>query len=144
MIAKPGDLVFFKDKAGRTAHIGIVYKVDGRIYTYEGNSSSVAVVTPNGGAVVEKVYAANYDRIVGYARPKYEEDDIVTPDQFRAMYKTMIAETHGDEHSAWADEVIKKAVSSGLFQGNNGNFEWKDPLSREEFAAVLDRLGLLG
>jgi hypothetical protein len=90
-----------------------------------------------------KNYPLNYAKILGYGRPNYKEDEDVTQEQFEAMYKAMITKNHGDEHSAWADEAVKRAVKAGVFQGNEGNFEWKDPITREEMAVLFDRLGLL-
>ena len=47
---KVGDQIFFLDSAGDAAHTGLVYKVDGsRVYTIEGNTSSVSGVIANGG-----------------------------------------------------------------------------------------------
>ena len=54
------------------AHTGLVYKVDGTyVYTVEGNTSSSSGVVANGGCVAEKKYDLDYNRIVGYGRPKY-------------------------------------------------------------------------
>ncbi|MDR1298856.1 MAG: CHAP domain-containing protein, partial [Oscillospiraceae bacterium] len=116
--AKPGDLVFFADAKGRTAHIGIVYKVDGRIYTYEGNSSSAADVTPNGGAVVAKSYETGYARIVGYARPKYEEDEDMTDEQFDAhMSRYSARQDKLGVSDRLAPDEYAEAVRLGLTDG---------------------------
>lgn len=69
---KVGDQIFFGTK-GKEQHTGIVYKVDSsKVYTIEGNTSSSAGVVANGGAVAKKSYALNYNKIVGYGRPKYD------------------------------------------------------------------------
>jgi hypothetical protein len=119
--AKPGDLVFFKDSAGRTAHIGLVYRADKLIHTYEGNASSAAGVTPNGGAVVAKSYEPVYNRIIGFARPKYEvkqEDEDMTQEQFEAMYAAMEAKRDklGASDKLAPDEYAD-AVRAGLSDG---------------------------
>jgi hypothetical protein len=138
-----GDVVFF-GIPGDAQHVGLVDWVeDGRVFTIEGNTSSGAGFVANGGAVMGKDYPLNYAKILGYGRPQYKEDEDVTQEQFEAMYKAMIAKNHGNEHSAWADEAVKRAVKAGVFQGNEGNFEWKDPITREEMAVLFDRLGLL-
>lgn len=54
---QPGDQIFFKDGNGME-HTGLVEKVqNGRVYTIEGNTSSLAGVVPNGGAVRDKSYS---------------------------------------------------------------------------------------
>lgn len=73
---KYGDQIFFNNGT-RICHTGWVYKVDrSRVYVREGNASSKAGVTPNGGMVVEKSYPLNYKRIDGYGRPKYDPEPV--------------------------------------------------------------------
>jgi hypothetical protein len=74
---KPGDQIFFWDsKKTHIAHTGIVTKVDDTyVYTIEGNTSSKSGVVANGGAVEEKKYKLNYNRIYRYGRPYYDEED---------------------------------------------------------------------
>jgi hypothetical protein len=96
MIARPGDLVFFGDASGKPCHVGLVHAVDSRIYTYEGNTSTAAGVVPNGGGVCAKSYDANYSRILGYGRPKYEitkdkGDEVVTQADFDKMMAVWLA-----------------------------------------------------
>ena len=60
---KVGALVIFRNGS----HVGNVQSFDGsRIYTNEGNTSSVAGVVANGGAVRNKSYAINDSAIDGY------------------------------------------------------------------------------
>lgn len=71
---KVGDQIFFGVK-GDESHTGIVYKVDAsRVYTIEGNTSGASGVVANGGGVCKKSYALNYSKIVGYGRPRYDEE----------------------------------------------------------------------
>lgn len=71
---KYGDQIFFNNGV-KICHTGWVYKVTKtRVYVREGNASSAAGVTPNGGMVVEKSYALSYKRIDGYGRPKYDAE----------------------------------------------------------------------
>lgn len=47
--------------------------------------------------------------------------------------------------SDWARESCTKAVSKGVFHGDgDGNFRWRDGITREELAVVLDNAGMLG
>ncbi len=67
-IPQAGDLIYFlwNNARARTtfSHIGIVYDVDGQyVYTLEGAAS---------GSVDTRMYALDDQRIVGYARPRYE------------------------------------------------------------------------
>lgn len=67
-----GDQIFFRNSTG-VCHTGLVYKVDSkRVYTIEGNTSSVAGVVPNGGGVFKKSYELGSSNIDGYGRPKYD------------------------------------------------------------------------
>lgn len=70
---KKGDQIFFQ-QSGEITHTGLVYKVDSnKVYTVEGNTSSVEGVVPNGGAVAKKSYNLNSNYIAGYGRPKYDK-----------------------------------------------------------------------
>jgi len=47
----------------------------------------------------------------------------------------------GQSPSLWAEEATSWAVEQGIFQGDGqGNFRWKDPVTREELAVILHRL----
>lgn len=124
---QPGDFIFFYN-AQRTgwAHTGLVEKVeDGKVYTVEGNTSGASGVVSNGGGVARKSYVLGYERIAGYGRPDWSlvEDDGA---------------------SEWAKSSTEKAKRAGVFLGDeNRDFHWQEPITREEIAVVLDRLGLL-
>lgn len=48
------------------------------------------------------------------------------------------------EPSDWAVESCEKAVETGLIEGNgDGTYGWHDPITKEMFAVLADRLGLL-
>lgn len=86
---KAGDQIFFTNDGGKTFyHTGLVEKVtNDRVYTIEGNTSSLPGVVENGGAVRDKSYSLSYKYIGGYGRPDYSLVDksispitvIVTP-----------------------------------------------------------------
>jgi hypothetical protein len=100
-------------------------------------------MVPNGGAVAEKSYLLTYNKILGYGRPKYEEDEM-TLDDFKRLYAEMLAETVGDKPADWAKDSVEKAVSAGVFKGNGeGKFRWEHPVTEQELAVVLDRVGAL-
>lgn len=84
-------------------------------------------------------------RLNGSADNTTEEDEEeMTLDQFKELYKEMIAEKKGDEPSDWAKDSCEKAKSAGTFGGDGeGNFNWQDPVSREALAAVMDRAGVI-
>lgn len=72
---KVGDQIFFGTSSSEVAHTGIVYKVDSsRVYTIEGNTSGASGVVANGGGVCKKSYSLGYAKILGYGRPRYDED----------------------------------------------------------------------
>lgn len=71
---KAGDQIFFGTKGNET-HTGIVYKVDNsKVYTIEGNTSGASGVVANGGGVCKKSYYHTYGSIVGYGRPRFDEN----------------------------------------------------------------------
>lgn len=73
---KRGDLIFFRN----LAHIGIIEKVEnGKIYTIEGNTSNAAELITNGGQVAKKEYNIGSSSIYGYARPAYNDAEVVNP-----------------------------------------------------------------
>lgn len=53
-------------------------------------------------------------------------------------------EIYDDDPSDYALEACTKAVEIGLFKGDtNGDFHWKDSVSRQDFCVLMDRLGVL-
>lgn len=75
-----GDVIFFKNST-RICHTGIVTKYDkvnGVVYTIEGNTSAGDAVVSNGGGVAEKCYKDSNTRIAGYGRPAYGEQEVKT------------------------------------------------------------------
>lgn len=78
---KVGDVVLFMKSSGTFGHTGLVYKVaNGYFYTIEGNTSSVAGVVANGGAVAYKSYSVSGAKSSGhkFARPDYSLVGTVT------------------------------------------------------------------
>lgn len=110
------------DNTGYADHVGLVERVSGStIYVIEGNISE---------SVGRREIAVNGKYIRGYASPDYAGK--VQPVDI------------GDV-SEWARESCTKAVKAGVFHGDgDGNFRWKDGITREEVAVVLDNMGLLG
>ncbi|MDL2300231.1 peptidoglycan recognition protein family protein [Clostridiaceae bacterium OttesenSCG-928-D20] len=46
--------------------------------------------------------------------------------------------------SPWAESACKKAIEKKVFLGDgNGNYSWQEPLTREAFCVILEKLGLL-
>jgi hypothetical protein len=147
MVAKPGDLVFFGDAKGAPAHVGLVYKADSRICTYEGNTSSAQGVVDNGGAVAAKSYEHGYSRILGYGRPKYieEDEDMFSYDDFKAYMARYDKEVAAQPPHDWAEATWKRAsayeaaAGQKLCDGTNP----RGAASREQLAALFERLGLI-
>lgn len=119
---QPGDVIFFKTASGTGwQHTGIVTKVaDGCVETIEGNAG-----TPQG--VNAFRYSLTYNRIGGYGRAKWAD---------------VPAEIDPGDGSAWSLEARKWAIQQGLFAGDaNGDYRWKDPVTREQLAQVLYNCG---
>lgn len=113
---KPGDQIFFTNGGGASSyHTGLVVDVkDGRVYTIEGNTSSLPGVVENGGCVRDKSYPLTYSKIYGYGRPDFS---IVPPD----------AEDEGEDAGGryneigqmpkYAQPTIMKMVDNGFIGG---------------------------
>lgn len=80
---QPGDQIFFYSSDLSTiSHTGLVYKVDSkRVYTVEGNTSGASGVIANGGGVRKKSYSLSYNRLAGYGRPDYGEQEESRPEE---------------------------------------------------------------
>lgn len=121
---QPGDVIFFKNSSGVSNHVGIVSAVDAkRVYTVEGNTSSAAGVVANGGCVAEKSYALNYAKILGYGRPKYEEDvDMEKLKELEARIKALEGENivydYVPDMPDWAHEPMAKLWNLGALKGD--------------------------
>lgn len=120
---KVGCLVVFNNNK----HIGIVEDIkDGYIHTIEGNTYGD---NDNSGigCVGRHKYAIGSDVITCYCYPDYsisEEDSGVD-----------------DYISEWHKDGVNFCVSNGIFIGDgNGNYHWKDSITREECATVVQRL----
>lgn len=152
-----GDQIFFTKDGGDTSyHTGVVEKVaGGRVYTIEGNTSSLPGVVENGGCVRDKSYPLGAAYIAGYGRPNWElvkeEESMaqLTQDQFNEMFKVAMAayraELQDNDCGNYSEAGRRFATESGLLVGGgnlpNGeaNFMWQDFLTREQFATVLFR-----
>jgi hypothetical protein len=77
---KVGDQIFFwNSKKTSVAHTGLVIKVTtSTVYTIEGNTSGASGVIDNGGGVCQKQYSITYNRIYGYGRPNYDQEQVDT------------------------------------------------------------------
>lgn len=155
---QPGDQIFFTRDGGKTFyHTGLVEKVaGGRVYTIEGNTSSLPGVVENGGCVRDKSYSLGYAKIGGYGRPDYsivpEEDDDMNQDKFNEMFKVAMAdyrkELRDNDAGAYSVAARKWAVDVGLIVGNGTtieglpNFMWEDFTTREQLITVLYRFAL--
>jgi hypothetical protein len=130
-----GDVVFF-GVVGDSTHVGLVTEVKNRIYTIEGNTSSAPGVVPNGGAVVKKSYLLSHPKIIGYGRPLYGRDDVVTYEDFKAFAERYEAERREKPASEWAGPTWDKLTAAKVFDGTAP----QAPLTREQAAALIERL----
>lgn len=138
---QPGDQIFFTKDRGKTSyHTGLVVDVrGGRVYTVEGNTSSLPGVVENGGCVRNKDYPIGASYIGGYGRPDYSivgKDELdMTKDELLSCAGT------GDNPSDWAKEGTEFCKEHGIFGGDgNGNYGWQQPITREAVACVIQRV----
>ena len=106
---KKGDLVFFSGTRHAGAnHIALIYKVTAsNIYTIECNTSGGSDVVDNGGGVAKKSYSRNNSRILGYGRPKYENESIY-PEYAVGETYTLQSEMNVRSGAGLTYEILKR------------------------------------
>ncbi|WP_317380470.1 peptidoglycan recognition family protein [uncultured Intestinimonas sp.] len=67
------------------------------------------------------------------------EAETVTQEQFNDMMAVWLAQNRDKPAAAWAEETWEKAAAAGIFDG----IAPQNPLTREQAALLLDRLGLI-
>lgn len=151
---QPGDQIFFTNDGGKTSnHTGIVVKVDSsKVYTIEGNTSSLPGVVPNGGCVRDKSYSLTYSKIYGYGRPDYSIVPVEKPaestkkenvemsyEQFYNWFKKAMNQYRDEqaEKSApsWSNQEWEQAMLMGITDGTRP----QDFVIRAEAAAMALR-----
>lgn len=97
-VPQVGDQVFFRDATGTICHTGIVVDVgSSTVTTIEGNTSGASGVIANGGGVCKKSYPRSYQRIAGYGRPNYEEEEDVNAEQAKQLRRIYDEVTRTDD-----------------------------------------------
>lgn len=154
---QPGDIVIYDLSGGKrtTQHCGIVEDVGiTNVTAIEGNTSERGS-QDNGGMVCRKVRGLTY--IIGAVRPVYEPEikvediakmtiaefvDTMTDEQaYKLLQKaqnhaaTLAEPAWSQNEGQWAKAVEKKIVNGGSPEGL---------IKRDEFIAVIGRVGLLG
>ena len=74
------------------------------------------------------------------------EDNNMTQEKFNAVMDNYLAEVDNRPGSGSAEfkEAHRVAVEKGVFKGDaSGKMKWKSDLTREQFALILHRLGLI-
>ena len=124
---KIGDQIFF-GSGNSSTHTGIVIKVDGaRVYTVEFNTSGDAGEVANGGGVFPKSYPLNYSRIIGYGRPRYDEEPAEEPTAeptvktFSVKLTVLKKGSKGQQAQALQQLLIANGCDCGVW-GADGNF----------------------
>ena len=123
------------ENKGAPEHVGVVGAVNGNTMTiYEGNK---------GEAVATRTLQVNGRYIRGYCLPDYaskaESEDDMTQEQFNNMMEVWLAGNMKKAPSEWAKAAWQEATQRGLFDGTAP----QNPLTREQAALLLDRLGKL-
>lgn len=96
------------------------------IWTIEGNTSPSDGSQSNGGMVCEKTRYPS--QIVGVCRPQYKPEE---------------PEAKDDITGRWSEQAIRRVMKRGLMTGYpDGSFKPTQAVTREELAAVLDRIML--
>ena len=137
---KVGDQIYF-GKAGDESHTGIVTKVEnGKVYTIEGNTSGASGVVANGGGVCEKSYALGYAKIVGYGRPNYEAEKVVTETYSLTQFIKDVQRACGASVDGIAGtETISKTVT--LSASKNRTHAAVKPVQKRLYALGYTKVG---
>ena len=142
-LPSPGDVIMYDwddtgvgENTGAPEHVGIVVSVSGKtMRIIEGNMTD---------AVGYRNIAVNGKYIRGYCLPDYKsKEDFMTEKEFYEMFakamKTYEAERDKNSASSVHTAAWSKAKNKGVLDGSRP----KAPLTREQAATVLERLGLL-
>ena len=114
---RPGDLICFDFNSNGTAdHIGVCESFDGsQITTIDGNTGVGSEA--NGGAVLRRRRAKRY--IAAVIRPKYEEVEEVTQEQFDKMMDSWLARQAAQAPTAqWQKDGLARAKAAGITDGS--------------------------
>lgn len=64
-------------------------------------------------------------------------------ENFTKLYNEVMTQKSGDNPSEWAKEATESAKKAGIFKGDGqGNYNWQQPLTRQEAAVILYNLKL--
>lgn len=137
---KVGDQIYFGTK-GDESHTGIVTKVEnGKVYTIEGNTSGASGVIANGGGVCEKSYSIGYAKIVGYGRPNYEAEKVVTETYSLTQFIKDVQRATGAAVDGIAgNETISKTVT--LSASKNRTHAAVKPVQKRLYALGYTKVG---
>lgn len=113
-----------------TEHCGLVVEkgpIPGTWYTVEGNTTPGEEGTPqeqaDGGCVALKLRSER--NVVAVCRPQYQPEKVAVD----------------DVTGHWAEKEIRRCMERGLLKGYpDGSFGPDKPVTRAEFAVILDRL----
>lgn len=146
-IPKPGDIIMYEWNPENENgpyddgddHTGIVERVEnGKVHTLEGN---------NGGKCQRDWWSVWAEEISGYCVPLYnfkeesEEENMLTYEQFKDFMERYEKERDQKPEGDWSRKEghWKNACEEKVFDGKSP----RAPLTREQAASVLGRLGLL-
>lgn len=113
---KPGDQIFFGTSIEDAEHTGIVEEVTATtVITIEGNTSN---------KVARRTYQLNYNKLVGYGRPKFDAEEVV---EVPAVTGTPSTGSAADEKKIW-DYFMDKLGNAYGVAGLMGNLNAESAL----------------
>lgn len=122
------------------APIGALVWQQGHIGIYIGNGKYIAEDGSAYGCRINDISKAKFTHWFLCTDIEYvKEETEMTQEQFNKMMDVYIKSIKAEEVSGWAKEDWDKAVEKNVFDGTMP----KAPLTREQAASVLSRLGLL-
>ena len=81
-----------------------------------------------------------WEALLAALSPEKKEETALTYEQFKAFLQRFEKENEGKNASAWAADAWKALTDAGITDGSAP----QAPLTREQFAVMLQRLGLIG
>lgn len=140
---KVGDIAFFKFSTNSrwTNHVGIVIKVNGDIVTtIEGNTSADNKGSQDNGGMVA-IRTRNKKNIVGYGRPKYEDEIIDNGSYYPRYVGSTVSIT--DALKSVGENDVSLDHRSILFEINGGKGEYKGTSEQNTFLLTRLKNGIL-
>lgn len=135
--------VMGKGKWTSSGHFIVVWWADDKIRINDPNSTKADRL--NGDPALFRSQVKYYWAIDARDFNKEEEEEVLTVEDFKALWHEYRKELQDNDSNAYSAEAREWAIQTGIVQGGGNtpegepNYMWEDPMTREQFVTVLYR-----